>query len=337
MPRLAGPVFVEEDRSKVGRIVDALRRRGVATTPVPIMPGPVALPDLEASLANGGQVIVAWSAVAAASPVLRDVAARGVEGRNLILVQLDRTPPPLGALGLPHADFRRWRGGLSGRPLVILERACRAASQDRTPMAGRFKIAALAAVGALFTVSVSVFGVNIMGFQDQVCGWKALGPGVSDVCGWAGLGHRPKRDDRLAWAKVRPDDCEDLAGYVRAHAEGAYVQTATALLATRAPGPTATPERRRMSFPFALSVDDSAAASEAAARTAALPRAQTRAQGICAQYAAAHGGRSVAADLRAIDWSCTSDAGWACGLSADLVCEAETTVRRDVCRGKPTS
>src|SRR5262249_37162251 len=140
--------------------------------------------------------------------------------RNILVpVLLDAVVPPLGFGELQAVDLANWRGDGSDPFFKDLIAAVQAKldGQDAPPAKGpvtrlyrRLRAARVAtlAAGCSWGLAISALGV-----QDQLWGEPLGQPLVSDVCGGAGLGHRPRHDERVAWDRRPPGDCDGLRAF----------------------------------------------------------------------------------------------------------------------------
>jgi hypothetical protein len=77
------------------------------------------------------------------------------------------------------------------------------------------------------------FGFNLWSAQDRACSISLAQPVASDLCGSLGIGHKPKRAERLAWENLPPGDCGALERFARQYGNGAKGSLATQLLMLR--------------------------------------------------------------------------------------------------------
>lgn len=90
------------------------------------------------------------------------------------------------------------------------------------------RVTLLGALGTLFS-----FGFNVAGVQEKACSFSAPQPLLSDSCGALGLGSKPPREERLAWAALPAGDCKAIEGFVSKYKDTAYLEKATHSLELR--------------------------------------------------------------------------------------------------------
>jgi len=129
---------------------------------------------------------------------------------------------------------------------------------------------------------------------------------------------RPTRAERLAWAALAPGSCEALRSHIAAFPQGAFRAEAADRLAARRVEQVETWAPAERALP--LSVTPVSAASEAAAKEAALARGAGEAERLCRGFAAGTMFRFKAAAPRAAEWDCE---GAVCGFRGEAVCTLE--------------
>lgn len=82
-------------------------------------------------------------------------------------------------------------------------------------------------MSALALVLLGLLGARWWAAQDLLC---AQTDAISDACYSLGVGHRPSREERLAWAKVSPRDCYDLKLFLRKYPSGVLAGRAEAAM-----------------------------------------------------------------------------------------------------------
>lgn len=185
-------------------------------------------------------------------------------------------------------------------------------------------------IGALATLSIGgllAFAFNFGSLQNNMCAMSFGYPGLSDACGSLGLGERPSREERLAWAALPPGKCEPLRSFVSRFPGGAYRSQAADLIAaaTRSTSESWQPTERKL--PQTVQVSDTAGLSRKAARAAALSEGNKEAKKLCGGFAAGTIFRLRTAVSHPDEWDCPSKDGSAtCGFSGSAVCSLEMSV-----------
>ena len=322
--------YKREDEIRVARLVRALEKQGLSVWwDRGLAGGEHWRTGIEAALEAARCVVVVWTcnSVGAQGGFVKDEAGRGAARGLLVPVLMDKVQPPLGFGELQAIDLARWRGSTRDPFFQDLVAAIRAKLEGRPvpaskgPMrrllnrllAGGLASAALVAGGA--------FANNTLNLQNQICG---MGKGLSDTCGALGLGSRPERAERLAWAQRPRGDCNALRTHIQRFPEGAYRATADALINARQVSAVEqwTPVQRPLTLHVGRDVPPSA--SEAAARGAALERARSKAERLCRDFLATGLFRYRGADANAREWNCTSvHGGVVCELEGLALCDLE--------------
>jgi hypothetical protein len=70
--------------------------------------------------------------------------------------------------------------------------------------------------------AVAAFPDNAAKLAAGACRVSVAQPGLSDLCGGLGLPGIPARDERLAWERIEPGDCEALAAHVERFPAGVH-------------------------------------------------------------------------------------------------------------------
>ena len=188
-------------------------------------------------------------------------------------------------------------------------------------------------IGALTTLAIGgllAFAFNFGSLQNNICAMSFAYPGLSDACGSLGLGERPSREERLAWAALPPGKCEPLRSFVSRFPDGAYRSQAADLIAaaTRSTIESWQPTERKL--PQTVQVSDTAGLSQSAARAAAISEGNKEAKTLCSGFAAGTTFRLRSAVSQPDEWECPSKDGSAtCGFSGSAVCSLEMRVVTD--------
>jgi hypothetical protein len=161
-------------------------------------------------------------------------------------------------------------------------------------------------------------------------------PGVRAACGGLGLGGVPSAAEEAMWAARKPGDCEGLRGYLARFPAGAFAIPAQRLLAARVTRETETWAPDVKTLPLMVRGGLDPMPSEAAARQAAMRRADGEAAEVCIPYRSGEFRlRSAKATPR--EWRCTQHGqGFICGFDGEAVCSVEARRRAvaELCAGK---
>ena len=189
-------------------------------------------------------VIVVWTreSVGPAGDFVRDEAGQAKRRGVLLPVRLDKVEPPLGFGEIQAIDLTRWKGS-SGDPFFQdLVAAATAKLEGRAVPASKGPMNLLirrrltyGSVASAVLCCGAAFGSNSWRVQDRVCGMPLFQPNVSDACGAFGLADRPRKEERIAWERLKPGSCADLRVHIERFPKGAYRAEATSLLAARSP------------------------------------------------------------------------------------------------------
>lgn len=269
---------------------------------------------------------------------VRDEATRALADGRLVPVRIDDVDSPLGFGEIQALDLTRWKRGGKHPAIEALVEAIRAKLEGREaeiePILRRGRMRRLATkVAALVVIAGLAFAaLDVFSSRSSLC---AMSTSISDACGSAGLGGRPDRDERLAWAALPAGDCQALRQFVEDYPDGSY-RTAAADLITarevRSAEEWAPAERRlRLFVP-----SGGPAASEAAAREDAIGRGNRRAARACEDFPDS---RLTTAAIEPDEWICRPEpGGTVCAMEGDAICSLELrqTVEIEYC-GADTS
>lgn len=325
--------YKREDQLAVARLVQALDAAGFPVWWDRYLPGGESWrAGIEQALAAARCVIVVWSraSVGPAGDFVRDEAGQGKRRGILVPVLLEAVAPPLGFGEMQAIDLSRWSGGARDADFLDLCAAVRAKLSGSTPPPASGPTRRLrrrltyGSVVSAAGIAVLAAGVNLFGVQERLCAADWLQPRLSDLCGALGVGQRPTRDERLAWEGREPASCAALRNHLARFPDGFYRAPASALLAARrlTPGESWQATQRRL--PLFVMPAGAPAASENAARAAALQRAQRDAQQHCQGFAASTLFRLTAAQAQARSWQCSRvSGGTRCGFDGEAVCDLQ--------------
>ena len=321
--------YKREDEPRAGRLVAALETEGLSVWWDRGLPGGEEWrANIEKALNEAKVVVVLWTraSVGPEGGFVRDEASRARQRGILVPVRAEAVSPPLGFGEVQAIDLAHWRGSRGDPFFKDLVAAVRAKLEGRdVPPAKGPAIRLYRRLTAGATVSAAAaavfgFGMNVLGVQDQVCRVPIGQPFVSDACGALGLGHRPTRDERLAWEARTPGDCAALRSF--AEREGYYQSIAADMLeastAERASAFTPAPREARNY----LRTAEQPHPTEAAARADAWARARVDAAEVtCAprQHERLDG---VDLDMQRSRPDCRADprGGYVCGLDYVAQC-----------------
>jgi hypothetical protein len=326
--------YKREDEIRVARIARALEKAGVEVWWDRGLPSAESFQvNIEKNLDAAGCVIVVWSqgSVAPEGAYVRDEARRGLASGVLVPVIIDRIKAiPLGFGEIQAVDLSHWRGDARDPAFQDLVEAVRAKlagtpqPKPRGPSARvgrRLTYASLSGVGVVVIASLVA---NLFEVTTRVCTVPGLQPALSDACGALALGSRPSKTERLAWAARAPGSCEALKAHINRFPRGAYREEAVALITARRRSfeDRWTPATRQLvTFTPA---EGAPAASEAAAKTAALQRARIAADRLCRGFGAGSLFRYVSATAYAENWSCSANgAGTLCAFDGHADCQVQ--------------
>jgi hypothetical protein len=347
-----GEVFISyarQDEARVSRLVQALERHGlVVWWDRGVVAGENWRARIQTHLDFAAAVVVVWTkhSVGDGGRFVRDEASHAQRRGKTVAVRLDRVEPPPGLDdGAVRIDLPHWARGLMVRlsggrlgashrdpfvlDLVAALRATMAGQPMPRPRARRSRLIRRLAWGAALSAAAvlgGVFAGNLFQVQELACELDWAQPELSDACGAWGLGRRPTRDERLAWAARphgTPQACAALRDFVQRFPAGHYAAQATALLAARKVDVTQrwTPAER------ALPLRESARAGpdRDAAEQAALDVARVSAERQCKGLEGAGLLRARQTDIEARQWDCRPDGkqAWACTVDGLTTCRVE--------------
>ncbi len=266
------------------------------------------------------------------------------EGR-LVLVSLDKVRRISGLSHYYPIDLIRWRGGRRNPFFRDLVGAIRAKNDGQTEpkRQGRTKrLVRRFGWGALMTASAFLFTHvlnNSLELQSKICTFSAGQPAVSDFCGYIGMGQRPTRQERLAWAERTEGSCTSLREHLSKFPEGAYRGAAQALLDGKKTTIHESWAAGVRPMPLSLFASNSAepAVSKSEARLEALASGQKRAEQMCRDFDSAGVTRLRDTLVEADEWVChEGGAGVICEFSGRAVCWQDhlKRIEHESCDGK---
>jgi hypothetical protein len=335
--------FKREDELRVSRLVKALEGVGLSVWwDRGLAGGESWRNQIQGALDAAKCVIVVWTheSVGPAGDFVRDEAGQAKRRGVLLPVRLDKVEPPLGFGEIQVIDLTGWKGSSRDPFFQDLLAAVAAKLEGRAVPAAKGPMKRLmrgltysSAAGALL-LGIGAFGSNMWRLQDHICGAPLFQPYISDVCGALGLGDRPAREERIAWARRERGSCAALRLHIEHFPKGAYRAEATSLLAARRATEYEvwTPMTRRLAL--FQPQEYPASSSEAKARSVALISAQGRAERLCRGFAATTSFRLRSAAPEAEKWNCDSGAaGVACTFEGEAVCELDerAVVENETC------
>jgi hypothetical protein len=339
--------YKREDETRVARIAGGLAKAGIEVWWDKALPNAESYQtSIETNLDAAGCVVVVWSAgsMAPEGSYVRDEARRGLARGVLVPVLIDKVGTiPLGFGELQAIDLTRWKGDPHDPFFQDLVASVRAkldgkpAPRPRGPAARVTRRLIAGGVGSAALGLVSALAMNAFNMTAQICTVPAGQPGLSDACGAIGLGRRPSRAERVAWAARPVGSCEALKAHINRFPQGAYRDEAVALLAARAKAyrDSWTPATRQLVL--YSPADGPAAPNATAARTLAIARATSDAARLCRGFGAGSLFRFVSATVTPETWACSSlGAGSVCGFDGHANCNVEErhVVEQDRCGGE---
>jgi hypothetical protein len=334
--------YKRDDEVRVARLVRALQSHGLEVWWDQSLPGGEAWRDqINTALESAGCVVVVWTqaSVGPDGGFVRDEAGRAKARDLLVPVRLDNVAPPLGFGELQAIDLRRWKTSAKDPFLLDLVAACKAKLESRPAPAGKGPAARLfrrARLGSLVSAALAAIwfvATNSGGVQNRICTIPGPQPLLSDACGVVGVGGRPSRDERLAWAARTRGSCADLRALITRFPNGVYRSKAADLLAAatsvRAAAYSASPRTAR----GYVRQSEHAFASAAAAQTNARTRAQTDAVQLCAPRDGDE--RLAGVDVAPLAFDCRAgfEGGQVCALDYSATCRIESRALVEQCPG----
>lgn len=284
---------------------------------------------IETALSEAKTVIAVWSeeSVGHTGGFVRDEATRALGDGRLVPVRIDDVNSPLGFGEIQAIDLVRWKRGGNHSAIKALVEAIRAKLEDREPQVeailrkGRLRRLAANIGMVAIAAALILAATDILSSQSSLC---MVSTSVSDLCGSAGVGGRPDRDERTAWAALPPGDCQALRRFIEEHPDGSFRTTAADMITARQvlPQESWVPVER----PLILYVPEAetAAQNEAAAREDAITNGTRRANRMCRSFASTGQFRLIGAELSAEEWLCRSEAGGVvCAVQGEAICALE--------------
>jgi hypothetical protein len=276
-------------------------------------------------------VIVIWThdSVGPTGDFVRDEASQAKRRGVLVPVLMDKVSSPLGFGEIQAIDLTHWKGKSHDPFFQDLIAAVQAKLDGRPvpPAKGPMKRLVHRLTWSTVASTVGFGGLalafNLFSAQEQVCAVPLIQPQLSDLCGALGVGHRPTRAERVAWAQCN-GSCDALRRHIEQFPDGFYrAQAADRLAAKRiTQTETWTPSTRTLAL--FLGQEGSPARNETAARSAALGRAQLNAERLCKGFTATTAFRLTGTTPIAKEWNCERvSGGVACGFEGEAVCELE--------------
>ncbi len=325
--------YKRDDEARVARLVRALESTALSVWWDRNLPGGENWRrQIENALDAAKCVIVVWTrnSVGPAADFVRDEASQAKRRGVLVPVLLDKVDPPLGFGEIQAIDLTHWNGSSRDpffRDLVAavtarLEgRAIPAAKGPRKRLVRRLTYSSFAS-GVVF--SGLAFALNLFRAQDRVCGIPPLQPHISDICGALGLGDRPTKRERIAWADREPGSCAALRTFIERFPNGTYRVEAASLLAARSLTQTEVWTATRRRLELFEPQEDIPSTNKTGAQAIALAHAQALAERECRGFAATTFFRFRSASAAPEEWNCSSvDKQVTCGFGGKAVCELE--------------
>lgn len=339
---MAKEVFISyshEDEAVVGELRAAFEEAGLGvwTDHDGLPAGADWRQGISTALAEAKVVVVAWTRNSVASRWVMEEAHEGQKQRKLIAALLDDAELPVGFAFDHVVQMRGWRRQRGDRRLIDLLEAVSArvrgeaaptpqAALDRAKRRARW----LRRAGMAGFVAMAVF--IAFAAQDPICGWSRWPTLVSDACGALDLGHRPTREERLAW-KHRPPGCAALQEHLDRFPNGAFRVEAQAQLDAKDDLPPAwVPATLRQEL--VLEEPQAPHRDEAEARALALGAARAKAERRCRLLGIDDGTfRFQEANFQPRSWQCQRGAdGVRCAVAGEAICDLQRLAKREVRR-----
>jgi serine/threonine-protein kinase len=334
--------YKRDDEARAGRLVRALEAQGLQVWwDRGLQAGGSWRAQIETELAAARCVVVLWTAasVGPEGGFVKDEATRGLRRRALVQVLLDRVELPVGFGEEQAIDLVGWGRGLrrsASDPFVLDLAAAIRAKLDGRPAPkpqGPWKRRLHRTTGSIslgLALAAGAFATNAVNLQQHLCTLPLAQPGLSDACGAAGLGGRPSRPERLAWAALPAGDCAALRRFVSDWPSGLHRPEADARLTARSVTRTERWEPKEVRISQYLSEAEAAAVTETRAREQALAAGQRDAEQRCRLYPGGNH-RFVGAVAEPGEWRCHREAaGWFCSSQGTAVCRMEARVVTEV-------
>lgn len=235
----------------------------------------------------------------------------------------------------PCVDLIQWRGSAENAYFKELVALLRAAQENATEQAKalasppgwllalwqRYKMTAI--FGAVATFIVLSFFNNLIN-AEIACSINFAQPALSDMCGYLGLGDKPKRKERIAWARVDRTDCDALQAHANAFPNGAHRAQAIDLYEA------GVMEERISWYPITRETllfepePERGSATEEEGLARLFERVATKAKRQCTGYTVHGTHRVVSASYRADATPCDQGtSGFFCSFEGFAVCELE--------------
>lgn len=232
--------YKREDESRAARMAQALTESGLRVWWDRGLPGGESWhTNIENALDGAPCTVVLWShgSVGPEGNYVRDEARRASVRNRLVPVMIDHVEPPLGLGELQCYDLTRWRGSVRDASFQDLVAAVRAKIAGQpVPQAKavglRWRRRFMAgSIATSLASAIAIFSLDAFAVREHLCSLPVGQPAVSDACGQLGWGHRPTRDERLAWGSRPAGNCNALREHVLRFPEGAYRSMAADLIA----------------------------------------------------------------------------------------------------------
>ncbi len=332
--------YKRDDEARIARLVRALESTALSVWWDRSLPGGENWRrQVENALDAAKCVIVVWThnSVGPAGDFVRDEASQAKRRGVLVPVLMDKVDPPLGFGEIQAIDLTHWNGSsrdpffqdLSAAVTAKLEgRAIPQAKGPRKRLTRRLAYSSFAS-GVVF--SALAFGLNLFRAQNRICGIPLLQPHISDVCGALGLGDRPIKRERIAWADRELGSCAPLRTYIERFPNGTYRGEAASLLAARRVTQTEVWTATTRLLELFEPQGDIRSTNKPGAQAIALAHAQALAERECRGFAATTSFRFRSATAAAEEWNCSSvDKQVTCSFAGKAVCELEERLIQEI-------
>lgn len=339
--------YKREDEARVARLVLALEKSDLSVWWDRGLPGGEQWrANIEAALMGARCVVVVWTqaSVGPAGGFVRDEASRGSARQILVPVLFDKVQPPLGFGEVQAIDLVGWRGSIRDPFFKDAAAAIRAkitgqpVPHPQGPMRMLLRRLTIGSLASALAVAGGAFATNTFSLQNRICHAPMGQPWLSDACGSVGLGASPTRDERLAWERRTPGECNALRAHLRAFPDGVYRAKADSLLSARTVTAVETLVPGQRLLTLFVGTDARPFPSDDAAKAAAMRRGRDDAERMCKDFATTGLFNYRAADVQAERWNCVrADGGRVCSLEGRAVCNLDERkiTESERCEEKP--
>lgn len=328
--------YKREDEKLATRLAKALEAEGYSVWwDRSLLPSTSWRDQIQTALDNASVTVVIWTKESAGphGDFVRDEASQAKANGRLVPVVMEKTRLPLGFGELQAIDLVGWKGDRSSaffKDLVAAIHAKLEGTEPPNPIGPLRRTLRRTSAGIFSTAllgTILAFTTNLLSIQDKACSVPVGQPMLSDVCGQFGLGGKPRKEERIAWASLPVGSCDALRAHVEHFPDGAYRSAAADRIAARRVAQEEVWEPAERRLRLAVISDGLMHKDEDIARLAADQRAAADAEVLCAGFAATQSYRVRSAEPVIESFDCETYArGVACSGRGEAVCTVE--VRR---------